>query len=120
MLPGLGGSFSGQLLSVTNRAPGSWWLFLAHSCPQQAVLPGLGGSFWPALIHNKSYSRVLVALSDPLLSVTNRSPGVGGSFWPTLVRDRLYSRVLVVLSGPLFWVTNRTPGSWWLLAHSYP
>ena len=92
VVPGLGGSclstvirnkshyrilvvLSGPLLSVTNRTPGSWWLFLAHSYPQQIVPPDLGGSFWPTLIRNKSYSRFLVAVSGQLLSVANRTPG---------------------------------------------
>ena len=64
---------SGQLLAVTNRTAESWWLFLAHVWPQQIVLPSLGGSFWPPLGCNKSYCRVLVALSGQLLAVTNRT-----------------------------------------------
>ena len=70
--------------SVTNRTPGYWWFFLAYSYPQQNVLPVLGGSFWPTHIRNKSYARVLVALSGPLLPVTNRSPG---SWWLCLAHS---------------------------------
>ena len=90
------------------------------------------GSFWPTLGRNKSYCRVLVAVSGPLLAVTNRTaeswwhfvpyllPGLGGSFWPTLaITNRTAG------SGWLFpshsWaVTNRTAESCWLfLAHSW-
>ena len=35
--------------------------------------PSLGGSFWPTFGRNKSYCRVLVALSGQLLAVTNRT-----------------------------------------------
>ena len=44
-------------------------------CPQiqQIVLPSFGGSFWPTFGRNKSYCRVLVALSGPRLAVTNRT-----------------------------------------------
>ena len=100
----------GPFLSATNRTPGSWWLFLGQSYRQQIVLPGFGGSFWPILIGNKSYSRVLVALFGPFLSARNRTPGswwlflaqsypqqivlpgLGGSFRPTLIRNKSYSR----------------------------
>ena len=37
----------------------------------------LGGSFWPTFGRNKSYCRVLVALSGQLLAVTNRT----AEFW---------------------------------------
>ena len=85
------------------------------------MLPVLGGSFWPAvIIHNKSYSWVLVALSVPLLSVANRLPGSGWLFlaysYPTLTHNKPYSRVLVALPGPLLSVTNRLQclgGSFW-------
>ena len=117
-------ALSGPLVSVTNRTPGSWWLFLAHSYPQQIVLPGLGGAFWPTRIRNKSYSRVLVALSGPLLSATNRTPGLGGSFWPTLIRNQCGS--FLALSYPQQIVVPGLGGSSWPAlvrnksAHSYP
>ena len=82
-------ALSGPRLAATNRTAESWWLFLA----QVLVLPSLGGSFWPNLGHNKSYCRVLVALSGQIVL-----PSLGGSFWP-----------------------NRTAESWWLfLAHVWP
>ena len=131
-------ALSGQRFAVTNRTA-SWWLFLAHVWPQQIVLPSLGGSFWPTLGRNKSYCRVLVALSGQLLAVTNRTaefwwlflahvwpkqivlPSLGGSFWPTFGRNKSYCRVLVALSGQLLAVTNRTAEFWWLfLAHVWP
>ena len=73
-------ALSGPRLAVTNRTAESWWLFLAHVWPQQIVLPSLGG-FFPVLVafsgqllgRNKSYCRVLVALSGPRLAVTNRT-----------------------------------------------
>ena len=94
-------ALSGPLLSATNRTPGSWWFFQAHSYPQQIALPGLGGSFWPTLIRNKSYSRVLVARSGPFLFVKNRSPG---SWWLFLAHSYLYQIVLPGLGGS-FWRT---------------
>ena len=93
-------ALSGLLLSVTNRTPGCWPLFLAHS---YRVLVALSGPllsvvrFWPTLIRFTSYSGVLVALSCPLLCATNRTPG---SWW--------------LFAVPLLFVTNRTPGPWWL------
>ena len=122
-------ALSDPLLSASQRTRDSWWLFLAHSYPQQIVLPVLGGSFWPTLNRNESYSRVLVALSGPFLFVTNRGPG---SWWLVLAHSYPYQIVLPGLGGALFSVTyripgplltvaaaNRTPGSWWLcLAHS--
>ena len=51
---------------------------------------------------NKSYCRVLVALSGPRLAVTNPI-----LYW--------------ALSGPRLAATNRTAESWWLfLANSWP
>ena len=65
-------ALSDPRLAVTNRTAESWWLFLANSWPEQIVLPSLGGFFWPTLGRNKSYCRVLVALSGQLLAGTNR------------------------------------------------
>ena len=155
--PGLGGScwtiliqneaLSGPLSFVTNRTPGSWWLFLttlihhkAVSCPFFSVTnkvapPGLGVFFWPTLIRNyctpgswwlflaHSYPYQIappgLGCSGPLFSVTNiprswrllldHSYPERGSFWSTLIRNKSYPRVLVALSGPLLFVTNRTP-----------
>ena len=56
-------ALSGPRLAVTNRTAESWWLFLAHVWPQQIVLAGLCGSFWPRLGHTKSYFRVLPVVS---------------------------------------------------------
>ena len=124
-------ALSAPLLSVTNRTPGSWCVFLAtcirhKSYSRVLVALGLGGSFWPTLVRNKSYSGVLAALSGPLLYLTVRTPRVlvalSGPllsvvrFWPTLIRFTSYSGVLVALSCPLLCATNRTPGSWWLFA----
>ena len=104
---------SGPLLSVTNRTPGSWcvfldhsypwssWLFLPHSYSYHIVLPHLRGSFLPTLICKNSHSRVLVC-----------------PFWPNLIRNESYSRVLVAPSGPLLSVYNLTPCSWWLFRPS--
>ena len=66
-------ALSGQLLAVTNRTAESWWLFLAHVWPQQIVLPSFGGSFWLMFGRNKSYCRILAALSGQLLAVTDRT-----------------------------------------------
>ena len=67
-------ALSGPRLAATNRTAESWWLFLDNSSwPQQIVLPSLGGSFWPTFDRIKSYCRVSVALSGPLLAVTNRT-----------------------------------------------
>ena len=55
---------------------------------------------WSTFGRNKSYCRVLVALSGQLLAVTNRT----AEFWC-----------------PRLAVTNRTAESWWLfLANSWP
>ena len=59
-----------------------------------------------------------MALSGPLLFVTNHTPGswwptlIRGPFLPTLKRNKLHSRLLVVLSGPLLFVTSPTPLVW--------
>ena len=63
-----------------------WRLRRAEDLPERGYdtlesgrsVMGLGGSFWPTLIRNKSNSKVLVALSCPAVSVTNRTPG---SWW---------------------------------------
>ena len=75
-------ALSGPRLAVTNRTAESRWLFLAHVWPEQIVLPGLGGSFWPTLGRDKSYCRVSVALSGQLLA--------GGIFWPIMGRNKSY------------------------------
>ena len=82
------------------------------------VLPSLVGSFWPTLLgRNKSYCRILMPLSGPLLAVTNH---IAESFWPTL-GPRLAVTNRIPESWWLFLVTNRTGGSWWLfLVHSSP
>ena len=46
----------------------------------------IGMFFWLSIIGNKSCSRVLVVLSDPLLSVANCTPGSWWLFfWPALI-----------------------------------
>ena len=42
---------------------------------QQTVLPSLGAPFGPTLGRNKSYFRVVVAFSGPVLTVTKRTSG---------------------------------------------
>ena len=95
--------------------------------------------FWPTFGRNKSYCRVSVALSGPLLAVINRTDesrclflatswrnkivlqSLGGSFWPTYGRNKSCCRVSVALSGQLLAGTNRTAESRWLfLAKSWP
>ena len=131
-------ALSGQVLAVTNRTAESWWLFLAHIWPQQIVLPSLGGSLWPTLDRNKSYCRVLVALSGPRLAVTNRTaesrwlflahswplqivlPSLNAFFWLTFGRNKSYYRFSVALSCQLLAVSNRIAESWRLfLANSW-
>ena len=69
-----------------------------------------------------------MAVSGPLVAVTNRTAGswwlllahswslqiilsgLGGFFWPTLGRKKSHYRV--VLSGPLLVVANRAAGAW--------
>ena len=76
-------------------------------------------------VRNKSYWRVLLALSGTFLAVTNRIagswwffwsilgrtkivlPGLGGFFWPTLGRHKSWWLFLALFA------TNRTAGSWW-------
>ena len=85
--------------------------------------------FSPILVHNKSYPRVLVALSGPFSSVTNRTPGLGGFSRPTFIHNETFSGPFVSVPnrvpglGGSFWrilIRNKSyPGSWWLfLAHS--
>ena len=89
-------AFSEQLLAATIRTAEAQWLSLANFWPKQIVLPSLGCFFWHALGCNKSYCRVLVALSG------QNVPSLGGFFWQLLV------------------VTNRTAQSWLFLAHVWP
>ena len=108
---------------------------LARKSHQDSAVRFVTAKRWP----NKSYCRVLVALSGPRLAVTNRTPeswwlylanswpqhivlpSLGGSFWPTFSRNKSYCRVLVAFSGQLLAVTNRTAESWWLfLDNSWP
>ena len=72
--------FLAHSLPASNRTPGYWCFFLAHSYLHHIVLPVLGGSFWPTLFGIKSYSPVLVVQFGPLLSVTKFLQGIGGSF----------------------------------------
>ena len=86
---------------------------------------------WPEnatnLGRNKSYCRVLVALSGQLLTVTNRTAEVALSGQLLAVTNRTAEScgssgprlaVLVAYSGQLLAVTSRTAESWWLfLAH---
>ena len=99
---------------------------------------------------NKSYCRVLVALSTPRLAVTvafsgtllaieSRNaefrglllfhvwpqqivlPSLGGFFWPTLSCNKLHCNVSVALFWPRFGRHNRTAESRWLfLARVWP
>ena len=101
MLPGLAGFF--------------WFILRRTNCNA-----GFSWVFWLFFDRNKSYGRILVTLSSPLLAVTTPScrvlvafsrlslavtkqfvlPRVGGFFWTSRGRYKKYFRVLVAFSGP--------------------
>ena len=103
---------------------GQTWARKSHRDSAVRLLrPNVGQKEPPKLRfgRNKSYFRVLVALSGQLLAVTNRTAESWWLFLAHVGRNKSYCRVLVALSGQLLAVTNRTAESWWLfLDNSWP